>query len=109
MSGKHTPGPWVAVTPEEVEDDCGVISGRTHDFSGDVVVRLPNGTRGAANARLIAAAPDLLEALKQRLPSCQCLYGIERGDVDGEEFFDQNACPECINDAAVIAKAEGVS
>ncbi len=69
---KHTPGPWVvrvgryegarierdrepvALVPadETVEDPR---SGQIHETVSD---------RGLANARLIAAAPDLLEALK---------------------------------------------
>jgi hypothetical protein len=55
---KHTPGPWTAtsrrVTAPETEDRLGLD---VHIYGG-------NGQDNAANARLIAAAPDLLEALK---------------------------------------------
>jgi hypothetical protein len=56
MSTKHTPGPW-KVVPHGVEpenpDGC--------EFDVTVDTRSPVGM---ANARLIAAAPELLEALE---------------------------------------------
>ena len=62
MTVQHTPGPWSAEIPsasngyvwiDPVDGCCGEIATvwNTHDNS-------------EANARLIAAAPDLLEALK---------------------------------------------
>lgn len=61
---KHTPGPWKAVTSTEK-----VLDTVINEF-GDPVCQLHNGALNfkpddiEANARLIAAAPDLLEALK---------------------------------------------
>jgi len=64
-AAKHTPGPW--------EWDCGIIPpdgpGRYADIykdGGDLIIATFNDqiAEGHANARLIAAAPDLLEALK---------------------------------------------
>ena len=52
MSSTHTPGPWVASSDIYAKDG---------DGSG--IVRLAAGTSDA-DARLIASAPDLLEALK---------------------------------------------
>lgn len=55
MSG-HTPGPW------EITEECGeeYWIGETHYLVGpDVVVR------SIEDARLIAAAPELLDALKR--------------------------------------------
>lgn len=54
---KHTPGPWFAGT--------GWI-GAGHVKDGHVVCRLPNFPYGnsEANANLIAAAPEMLEALE---------------------------------------------
>ena len=71
MSG-HTPGPWKAPT-----GDVTVILG-THEYDGERVivasVRVPvdvdthealiPATEWQANARLIAAAPEMLEALE---------------------------------------------
>jgi hypothetical protein len=56
---KHTPGPW------EVEDDTDeVIVSRDPEANGFQIVAKTYGPDDAANARLIAAAPDLLAALK---------------------------------------------
>ena len=70
MSGNHTPGPW-AVLPEEVDRDYIRVRGtRLGDRYKVANVLTPTGqgvpAREAeetrANARLIAAAPELLEA-----------------------------------------------
>lgn len=55
MKTKHTPGPWEAV-PCHCEPDCGsmLING-PHNIDGRF---------DAADATLIAAAPDLADALK---------------------------------------------
>lgn len=71
MSTKHTPGPW---TMHPRFDDgaevralapvawCGVAS--THGASSSQVI---DAAEARANARLIAAAPDLLEACERLL------------------------------------------
>ena len=70
---KHTPGPWVWG-----EDYCGLYgSGRdrevmTHQrFEG---MWLSHVDSQEANARLIAAAPDLLEALEDSLTALNIVY-----------------------------------
>jgi hypothetical protein len=53
---QHTPGPWEFLPPDD--GNCGAITAKTGwicDFAEE-----PSD----ANARLIAAAPDLLEALQ---------------------------------------------
>lgn len=65
---KHTPGPWQADLGEAFhirEQDGGrvaqlVFTNGRHGMKGR-----RNGNEVAANARLIAAAPDLLEALEE--------------------------------------------
>lgn len=85
---KHTPGPWVK----------GVMSDYVaKSASGEIIAELPcskaSSEERAANARLIAAAPDLLGALKRAMNElAQCTQG------DG--------CNYCLARAA-IAKAEG--
>lgn len=59
---KHTPGPWIH---EGHGDITGTENGRKYDVAC-VYLRIPAG-RQDANARLIAAAPDLLEALRMML------------------------------------------
>lgn len=61
---KHTPGPWETCDPEDYGDydgNCRVILG------DDLRVAVVLGVDGEneANAHLIAAAPDLLEALHE--------------------------------------------
>lgn len=57
----HTPGPW------EVQDDCA-----TSIWAGGHYIA-ETYTDGEANARLIAAAPDLLAALEAIVAICEQL------------------------------------
>ena len=61
MTKQHTPGPWhVEPAPN-----------RVHFAVRNDGVHVVTGWReGAANARLIAAAPDLLEALRRLVDAC---------------------------------------
>lgn len=58
---KHTPGPWTvrghAIEHDFPETDETMVVGYVEDNG-------PSGPEAAANARLIAAAPDLLAALE---------------------------------------------
>jgi hypothetical protein len=70
MSAKHTPGPWrvVSFTARGSDDGCYVgISSEHHDCLAEVVIRMKDESPSLellANAHLIAAAPDLLAALR---------------------------------------------
>lgn len=101
MKSKHTPGPWHPRNHRndaggEVRDDEGLWVARVHQRDGGA-----DGAACVANTNLIAAAPDLLAALKEMLdkgegcaacgfgaPGCGCRYERAR---------------------AAIAKAEGKS
>ena len=89
---KHTPGPWV------VYDDSN--DGKTNRIEiaarGKTVARIYHSVpaEDLPNARLIAAAPDLLEALKDTLQL------LEVYCEDFEEATRKQA-------RAAIAKAEG--
>lgn len=61
-ASRHTPGPWVVIFPHINTCDCASIC---EVYDGD---RLDGCDSNEANARLIAAAPDLLTALEQVLP-----------------------------------------
>lgn len=94
---KHTPGPWGA---EPMEDGCSVAY-RINDASGyEVAVTSGRDSDGeeAANARLIAAAPDMLAAL------CSLCNELE---MPGERGV-LHGVPNALTAArAAIAKAEG--
>ena len=85
---KHTPGPWYAgtksVTASETENRLGL----------DVRIFGGNRDDNKANARLIAAAPEMYETLKALVQE------LSENDEDGLiEHTDQ-----MINARAVIAK-----
>jgi hypothetical protein len=61
---KHTPGPWTVVgTHVERHDGDGIYSRLA--ACHDTMICEEHGGTALANARLIAAAPDLLVALEQ--------------------------------------------
>ena len=69
---KHTPGPWIygSNTPVEIQilkDDTGTSNERMDDIDNIWVLAGVNSSMGdesRANAHLIAAAPELLQVLK---------------------------------------------
>lgn len=108
---KHTPGPWEAggiasvalsfdreiyIFPPDAEQTGG------YQYGGPIaVVAVDDDAGGTANARLIAAAPDLLSA-------CEAW---DTGFVDGEQF-DAEQFRVWVNERramarAAIAKAKG--
>lgn len=66
--GKHTPGPWVVVDINNQEsDNCRYeLQGELRDLPYEATYGQVE-ERHKANMALIAAAPDLLEALKEIL------------------------------------------
>ena len=98
MNAAHTPGPW-KVDPNfwgDIETAKGELQICTVDADGDVGHNFacPEIAEAEANARLIAASPDLLEAL-ERL--------VDRVTDLGANGFSQ----EVANGKAAIAKAKG--
>ena len=80
---KHTPGDWQVLTRlSGSENHKGyriVNSERDSWFIADVSPIDEDGIEGGANAKLIAAAPDLLEAAKKVSGSLneRHIYGLE--------------------------------
>ena len=63
MTTKHTPGPWHSVPSVPSEGfDCWWLMAGSRNIA--TISGYQGDTECEANARLIAAAPDLLEALK---------------------------------------------
>lgn len=96
---KHTPGPWTTQdgNPRFGDDWIGVYADDAPDHK---MPAMCYGPEREANARLIAAAPIMLEALRDiALAPCACIPP----DFPGEDAI---ICHGCIARAA-IAKAEG--
>ena len=89
MSAKHTPGPWFVQDIPTASIYISPAGGRPSVALALTKVNVPAGET-MANARLIAAAPDLLEALRYLL------------DNDGDCSADGIATCR-----AAIAKATG--
>lgn len=79
MSAQHTPGPWTVGDENGHNANfvfgpdglvCSVFGIAIHRHIDDLTQR---DASGLANARLIAAAPELLEALELCIPERVCL------------------------------------
>ena len=90
----HTPGPWIIETEPDCDDDTGAPC-------GEYLIASPYSTVGYINlanpdnARLIAAAPDMLVALKKVSDLLDVGCSVEPSSVLHRSFKD------------LIAKAEG--
>lgn len=76
---KHTPGPWCFGVGVPSSGQCSINSLKT----GFPVARIPfSDAEGKADAALIAAAPDLLEALHGLLHVQEDIGGPERDKAE---------------------------
>ena len=113
-SSKHTPGPW-RVRPEAANwrAVCDALGCSAYEavLSDDTAVALvvAHGSRPGNvpptnhNARLIAAAPELLEALRKLLADAENVRRVMLREA-GIGMVDENALDAA---RAAIAKAEG--
>lgn len=109
MIPKHapTPGPWAY----SVHDTSAGLVWKIGPFNACIYVDMRGGVsnenlspfEAAANSRLIAAAPDLLEALRTLLPMVEEWHAEFPRDVGDKE------APAIAAAHAAIAKAEGRS
>lgn len=141
MNAQHTPGPWhlcLHLKDASVDESCGcgyrgVIYGPEHDVAFAICQPghdpAPSGQEGSeparyprevelANARLIASAPELLEALRgareiiaeidkyQKAPE-RGDYGVECACCMGELLDDDRTAIARID--AAIAKVTGAA
>ena len=83
MTTKHTPGPWHIANGVQIRSNRDQIA----------KIWMMRDGEGRENARLIAAAPDLLEAL------------IELADCGAEAWGEDRPCVKWAR--AAIAKATG--
>lgn len=106
METKHTPGPW-HVEPEEASEHRGlaicaedaVVATITPDENGP----FPLDDTDRANAQLIAAAPDLLAALK----AARLMLYAWKGSRPAEHGPHPELDAEIDRAEKVLAKARG--
>lgn len=71
----HTPGPWTAAEHFDGDESLGISVGAGRQE----IVRIHDiGREGFANAALIAAAPDLLAALREIEALDDSVVGLDR-------------------------------
>ena len=111
MSAQHTPGPWDLdrsgfIREARGPDGCGILIASACDLSR-------SASEGEANARLIAAAPELLAALEALCRE----FSVVRRDLSRidnnaghDSSHEREAAKEVLRLArAAIAKARGES
>lgn len=89
MTTQHTPGPWNVGQDSTAIEASGAIIARTFHWANQYTPI----HESYANAKLIAAAPDLLAALEE------CLQRLDS--------HDDQSVPECLVALAAIKKATG--
>ena len=91
MGTKHTPGKWNIVESNKIDEEAHIQT----DLKSICRMWIQMDSQDMANARLIAAAPDLLEALKALV-------------ADLKPYMGQGRMDDKIRNAiAAIAKATG--
>lgn len=95
MNTKHTPGPWTMAAPKGNLTAWAIESAMQHPVAW-VAQTLADNRIDDANARLIAAAPELLAALEK----CENVIGMARlqGKLSDNPF-------DPVNDALLAARA----
>ena len=103
---KHTPGPWTATNASPLRQYPGISGADGYLIAqlGSDVLRKTLSYRGddegQSNARLISAAPDLLEALKK----AEAALAIASSYVNMEQRYMRSSL-ESIRDAIAKAKS----
>jgi hypothetical protein len=106
--GKHTAGPWV--TDPEVEHEA--VLGADGKMVADCAIFGPglSQKRNIANARLIAAAPELLEALRWAVNMAEEAVCCRRDSDDPEDhkILDHHEA-ELVKAKTILARATGAA
>jgi len=109
MTSKHTPGPWHQLDYQDIEDEIEILSRDgtyISSIDADGQYGLESWKEIQANACLIAAAPEMYEALKR----IKYWFDTDPEIIDAmgaDERADHMRQVEIIR--AAIAKAEGKS
>jgi hypothetical protein len=120
MSAMHTPGPWAIherfpdyiVPLDHAGRKCGAAADDEVDLReyAQTIASVQSGKRHrtpeevSANARLIAASPDLLEALKDAVGALEFSRDYHSDLSNAEQAFAQDKLDKAL---AAIAKARG--
>jgi hypothetical protein len=115
MTTRHTPGPWRVVEEYDGSRTIAILRDfrkytrvglhvtADHDWVGDA-----STDRLLANARLVAAAPDLLVALTRALETIRAFHGIGLpSEAEPAVWALYQQSPEMQAITATIAKAYG--
>lgn len=103
---KHTPGPWKKLGG----NNCHMVVNASGEVVGQVTgsrrgrTRAPRHDEAQANARLIAAAPDLLSILKTLQDKLCESCPVDAFGTDDMTFEHTDDCLEAME---AIEKAEG--
>lgn len=91
----HTPGPWVHAGGAglgELVVAPGAPKGQRHIA---VAYGGPSGNKGEANAKLIAAAPSMADALEAAFAELDNCAGNNDDERKGDEFRNGHRCVNC--------------
>jgi hypothetical protein len=108
---KHTPGPWTLIGGKNGEWDIEAVGDHDTSGGGAWAIAQTFGSVGYgegniesdANARLIAAAPELLTALQTAKDTIRVWHGPNAWDI-----YDR-CSPEMMAINAAISKATGAA
>lgn len=102
MSGGHTDGPW------QLDEYTGCVYGPGEDPDPIQTVGAGGPPEQQANARLIAAAPDLLEALSDCREALEGLQGDTLGRHPAHGYYYRDELLAKVRAAIATAKGEEV-
>lgn len=102
---KHTPGPWVVdqVAAFADPEDGHMIYAKSGNGHIVCEIRHAYADNQTANARLIAAAPELLEMLIE-LRGCLVNYDGHVTDITNRDGWDSRECYEAYMKATEVIK-----
>jgi|SRR5581483_1084374 len=111
---QHTPGPWSVEQPLDFE--LSIVEANKPTYEWKFIANVPTSqefdfprSTAEANARLIAAAPDLLALARQYAAECATCAGSGKVEMLSATGYPAGelACEDCADIRIVIAKAEG--
>jgi hypothetical protein len=115
MTHSHTPGPWYTIGKPIIHENhpckgmIAVVADREASGRGDRYVAFAAYDEAEANARLVAAAPELLDVAKLLTRACGIQANLlsTASDAERRDFIKIifKICDEVA--APAIAKAEG--